>query len=156
MRFFRRPAPRALPAALSLILNACATLSPPPDPQSAALAEALRNEAGLFYAVLAAAPAPQCQFEHNMNEYVRLDEAAMRLKLRLAETKASPALLRAADALARTIEDARASHELASARIDDPSAECLAPGAIALNADAIARASQAIVGAGNGQNEGDQ
>jgi hypothetical protein len=156
MRFFRRSAARALPAALPLALAACATLAPPPDPQSAALADALRNEAALFHAVLAAAPAPQCQYEHNMNEYVRLDEAAFRLKLRLAATGASPALLRAADALARTIEDARASHELASARIDDPSAECMAPGAIALNADAIARASQAIADAGAGPAAGDQ
>ena len=136
-----------LPPIAALALAACATLAPRPDAEAAALADAVRSGSGAFYARLAATPAPECDYEHNMSEYTRMQENAGRLQAHLAQAQAGPALASAAQALARTITDARHSHELASARSDDPNGMCMAPGSIALNAGAIERASLAIAAA---------
>ena len=133
----------ALTLAAAISLGGCIT-APDSDPQTAALAGAIGSEASRYYAGLAAAASPKCQYEHNVNTYARLGDISSQLTAALARRQASAALIRAGSALSRTIDNARLSHQLASARTNDTYGACMAPGAIALNADAIARASRAI------------
>ena len=134
----------ALCLAVAVSLSGCITAPPVSDPRAAALAGAIGSEAARYYAGLAAAAGPDCQYEHNMNTYARLGDISSQLTVRLADRHANAALIRAGNALSRTIDNARLSHQLASARTDDANGACMAPGAIALNADAITRASAAI------------
>ncbi len=143
MQLTRHCSKTALCLAAALSLSGCIT-APVSDPQTAALSGAIGSEAGRYYAGLAAAASPECQYEHNVNTYIRLGDISSQLTARLAYRHAGAALIRAGNALSRTIDNARLSHQLASARTDDVNGPCMAPGAIALNADAIARASRAI------------
>lgn len=137
----------------SLTLAGCITAPALQDSQSAALIETVRADSARHYAGLVAAAAPECSYEHNMNDYAQLHDKAGLLKIRLAHLDAGPVLLRAADALSRSIEGARLSHQLASARTNDVNGACMAQGAIALNAEAIARASRAIAGTQKSEGE---
>ena len=130
-------------------LTCCALLPRPADLQLISLAGAVSADAGAFFTRLAAKQGSDCSLSANSDAYDHLTELAGALKLHIAASQSSPALVLASDALLRTIADARAAHAAASARTDDVHGACMAAGAIALNADAIARASAAIAATQN-------
>jgi hypothetical protein len=132
------------PVSLSLSLTCCALMPHPADLQLVSLAGKVGADAGAFFTELATKSDKDCAYAANATGYDHLAELAASLKLHIATSKASPALVVASDALLRTLADARAAHAAASAKVDDPNGACMAPGAIALNAAAIARASAAI------------
>ena len=136
---------RLITALFGLVsLTCCALLPLPADLQLASLAGNVGSDASTFFTELAAKSGKDCDFSENAAAYDHLAELAGALKLHIATSKASPALVVAGDALLRTLADARAAHAAASAKVEDPNGACMAPGAIALNAAAIARASAAI------------
>jgi hypothetical protein len=98
------------------LLSACVTTTLP-DPQIAALARDIGVQSTSLAAALAAASAPECDYEHNKKLYAQLSHSGARLQAHLAASNASKPLTIAADALARTIADASRSHQLASAMI---------------------------------------
>ena len=130
-------------------LTCCALLPRPADLQLISLAGAVSTDAGAFFTRLAAKQGSDCALSANAAAYDHLAELAGALKLHIAASKSSPALVMASDALLRTLADARAAHAAASARTDDANGVCMAPGAIALNAEAVARASAAIASTQN-------
>lgn len=138
---------------LAVSAAACSTITRGGDPQVAAMAQAIHDEADTFYALLAAKTTPDCDLAHNAAAYDHLDTMALSLQAHIAEVNGGPALERAAASLARTLTDVRESHMLASANPNDRDGVCLPAAAIALNRGAVDRASAAMAASQSSQGE---